>query len=379
LSEESRSASPSVYGELVIGTNGNIEFQFDGDKIMLEAPIIVRNAELTFAPQKSGYKNTSENFVYKYTADTVSIEEKEMDFESLVELAQQRSNLQASGPSVKSAFDYRINLTVEEEATIIFVLSEEFDQDLTAVLEGNIEYENIGGNANTQGELKLLEGSTLEFLKTLEADGTIRFESELSNPYLNITASYFDYFYPTPDEEVEVAVKIKIEGPLKELDKRLIQEEDNIAVYYGSEAIDNNEPSPEYDASDAVMFILLGRFTDQADQQEINEVNSYAASIGGSLLGGFLNKQLGDYVSRVEVRQSTSGTRVSLAGRAGKFRYTLGTRTDLFQDVSQANVKIEYPINQRLLLRIERKEAITETSFSNEMINELGLQYRFEF
>ena len=45
-----------------------------------------------------------------------------------------------------------------------------------------------------------------------------------------------------------------------------------------------------------------------------------------------------------------------------------------FNDLSQANVKIEYPLLNNLLLRLERKEAITETSIANEMINELGLK-----
>ena len=30
-------------------------------------------------------------------------------------------------------------------------------------------------------------------------------------------------------------------------------------------------------------------------------------------------------------------------------------------------------------MRIERKEALSETKYINEMINELGLKYRFEF
>jgi hypothetical protein len=45
------------------------------------------------------------------------------------------------------------------------------------------------------GELPI-RGSTLEFIKTFNAEGKIRFESELSNPYLDITAVYKNYYYP---------------------------------------------------------------------------------------------------------------------------------------------------------------------------------------
>jgi hypothetical protein len=79
----------------------------------------------------------------------------------------------------------------------------------------------MGGKSIAYGELRLLRGSTLEFLKTWEADGSMRFESDITNPYLDVTATYRDFLYPLAaegeegEQEVEVAVKIKIKGPLK--------------------------------------------------------------------------------------------------------------------------------------------------------------------
>jgi len=90
--------------------------------------------------------------------------------------------------------------------------------------------------------------------------------------------------------------------------------------------------------------------------------------------------QFGDAIKSVELRQGRGATKISLVGRAGKFRYEIGTSTDVYQDLSRANVKVEYPITRRFLFRLERKEAInTETTYTSEMINELGLKYRFEF
>jgi hypothetical protein len=67
-------------------------------------------------------------------------------------------------------------------------------------------------------------------------------------------------------------------------------------------------------------------------------------------------------------------------GRTGNFRYEVGTSTDVYRDLSKANVKIEYPFFRRIYLRLERKEAfITESNLNTEMINEVGLKYRFEF
>jgi hypothetical protein len=230
----------------------------------------------------------------------------------------------------------------------------------------------------------------LEFIKTFNAEGTIRFESELSNPYLDITATYRSYYYPLENssngegdqsggDEVEVAIRMKIKGALKELDKNLAQQSEKFTVYVGTKNIENNIPDPTKDASDAVMFMILNKFNDNVTQQERNMVSTYAASFAGSIVGGFLNRQLGDYVKSLEIRQTGIDTKFILAGRAGKFRYSIGGSTTVFQDLGLANVKIEYPITRSFFMRLERKEALSETKLINEMINELGLKYRFEF
>jgi len=268
-----------------------------------------------------------------------------------------------------------------------FAIARELNQNLTARIRGNIEYDNVGGKSSTKGELNLLEGSTLEFIKTLEASGTIRFENEVNNPYLNIVATYKNYYQPpeTDSKEELVAVKIKLSGPLKDLSQNFKKDKNNIGVYVGSDNIDNNRQDDSKDPSDAVYFIVTGKFaSDLSPQQKsqavgTNITTSTATSFAGSLLGGFLNNYFGDAVRGVELRSVGQTTRFNLIGKVNKFTYTIGGSTDVFQDISQANVRIEYPIFKNFLIRVERKEAITQTNIANEMINELGLKYRFEF
>ena len=175
-------------------------------------------------------------------------------------------------------------------------------------------------------------------------------------------------------------MKITIKGFLKDLGKNLVQNQNNIAVYYGANNIENNNPDPTKTASDAVLFILTGKFTEGATQQDRNAAASTAASLAGSVVGGFLNKQFGDIVRRVELRQVGTQTRFNLVGKAGDINYSVGGSTNVFQDISQANIKLEYPITNQLLIRLERKQSVTETTANNnEMINELALKYKFEF
>ncbi|MFO7445958.1 MAG: hypothetical protein R6W90_06295 [Ignavibacteriaceae bacterium] len=389
LDEVSRTASPAVYGELVIGTRGNVEFTADEGGTMLTAPITIKEASLTFPPTQGAYQNTSANFIYKFVEDTTQISGTGPDFETLINLSKERSAEQQSARDESATFDFRIDMKIEDEATIVFPLSRELNQNLTAVLSGNIVYESIDGRTDAQGEFKLLDESTLEFIKTLSAEGTIRFENDLTNPYLDITATYQDYYYePDADgdnsdgEPIPVAVKIKITGLLSELNKTFIQDENSIAVYYGLDDIENDNPTAGYDKSDAVYFIITGNFIDQASAgPNSNIAVSQATAIAGSVLGGFLNRELGDYVKSVELRQVGGDTRFNLSGRVNKFRYTIGGSQNVFQDIGQANVRIEYPLIEDLLIRLERKRSLNSesTNTTDEMINELGLRYRFEF
>lgn len=390
LGEESKYVSPDLYGDLVISTNGNFDLSFDKSGAKLKAPINIEVANLTYSQPQSYYSSGSENFVYRYVEDTITTLTKFMDFEDLVNLSKQKESEKQQQESKPSKFDYRIDVTVEDEAILTYVLSREFNQNLIAILRGNFRYESIFGNPVAQGELTLLEGSTLEFIKTFTAEGKIRFESELANPYLDINAIYKNYYYPiesstngegsqSSSDEVEVAIKMNIKGVLNELDKNLSQQSEKLTVYVGTKNIEENIPDPTKDASDAVMFMLLGKFNDNVTQQERNIVSAYATSFAGSLVGGFLNRQLGDVVKSLEIRQSGTDTKFILAGRAGKFRYSIGGSTAVFQDLGLANVKIEYPITRSFFMRLERKEALSENKYVNEMINEVGLKYRFEF
>lgn len=390
LGNESKYVSPNLYGDLVISTNGNFELKFDRNGANLKAPITIEVAKLTYSTAKGSYTSASENFIYKFVEDTVTIKSAAVDFDALVNLSKQSEKEKIEKAAKPGKFNYSIDVEVEDEATLTYVLSREFNQNLVAILSGKFQFESIDDKPIAQGELQLLEGSTLEFIKTLNAEGKIRFESDLSNPYLDIVAIYKNYYYPetttsnsegeqSSSEEVEVAVKMKIKGTLDELDKNLAQQSDKLAVYYGTKNIEDDIPDPTKDASDAVMFLLLDKFNDNVTQQERNIVSSYATSFAGSIVGGFLNRQFGDYVKNLEIRQTGTDTKFILAGRAGKFRYSIGGSTAVFQDLGLANVKIEYPITRSFFMRLERKEALSQTQYSDEMINELGLKYRFEF
>lgn len=381
LDRISREVNPLVYGDLAIQTDGDINLTVDKNLTFIDIPINVTVADLNFQLLQSAYQNTS-GFIYKFVEFGDSLDYRESSLDSLILISEQRKVQQMAESGGSSTFDYRVRVNMKTEAKMIVVLSRELNQDLVAVMDGNFELISREGRTSTTGQLNMLEGSKLSFIKSFDVTGNVRVE-KLDNPTLNIVATYRDYYYPLDtlgiSEEIDVAVKIRFNGPLSELAQNFIRDEQNIAVYLGAENIENDQRDPTKNTSDAFMFILAGKFTDGATSQEINAAANTAANLAGSVLGGVLNKYFGDYVRNVQLRQVGAETKFNLIGRVGSFRYDIGGSTDVFQDLSRANVKIEYPIIPRLLIRLERKEAINETTLSNDMFNELGLKYKIDF
>lgn len=388
LSDDSRSVLPAAYGDLFLETDGPVTFSSTGGVSSLSASIRVVEGNLTFPPTQSGYSSSADNFIYKYFDRNPEIARRDQEIQDLLNTQRIRRRSVGTVQQTAADFDFTVGIEIKNEASINFIFSAEANQSLLARLGGSLIIERKKGIQSIQGQLELQDGSNLKLIKTFSAEGQLRFESEITNPYLDITALYKDYYTP-PDtssvsiKEEEVAVKVILRGPLNDLSKTFTQMENNIAVYRGKTNIDNNTPSPEYDKADAIWFIVTGKFKNDLTAQEKTKSSEFlgvdAASVAGSLLGGLLTTYLGDYVRSFEFRNAGAATKFNLSGKYKDLRYTIGGSTNVFQDFSTANVRIEYPIIQNFLIRIERRESSTETNYTNEMINELGLKYRFEF
>jgi molybdopterin-binding protein len=388
LTDDSKSASPNLYGNLFVGTDGNIVFSTKNGYSSLVLPLLIKDANLIFPPSQGSFSSNSENFIYTFVQDSVKLTSREAEIQKAINanIAKKLSN--ENGEGFLSKFDYDILVKIQNEATITFILAKEANQKLTSVLNGSVRYKRENGMQDVQGELKLLDGSTLEFIKTFTATGTLKFESEVTNPYLDIVGMYTNYYISSDStsgtgKEEEVAVKIKLVGPLKDLSKTFAQSETNMAVYRGSSAIANDQATPGLDKSDAIWFIISGKFKNEVTSQDKTKASDMfsgtATSFAGSLVGGALNTYLGDVVKSVELRASGNTTKLNLSGRIKKFKYTIGGTTNIFQDLSTANVLIEYPLLENFVIRVERKLSETDNTFTTEMINEIGFKYKFEF
>ena len=384
LSRQTQAVNPNIYGNLTVQTIGDISYIKSKTQNELNANLLVnKGASVTFLPAGGGFTNSSDKFIYVYK-DYSQKEEAVID--SLILLSHLRSKSKEVGPSSTNPLNVRLKIQVESEVKMVVVLSQEFQQNLTAYLGGNFEYDLIGDKPVAKGELNLLEGSKLEFIKPFQASGSVKFLSDIDDPYLNVSATYRD-FYISSDTvattgEREVEIRIKLEGPLSNLDKDFMQKSENVGVYIRNNSLADFQLDPSKTPSDAMMFIIVGRFTDDATSQDRNVAVSTATAFAGSLVGSYLNQTFGNYIRSVRIQKVGTETKFSLIGKAGPFRYEIGGTSRVFQDLSRANVKVEFPpitSLRALVLRLERKEPLQGTSTYNEMINEFGIRYRFNF
>jgi hypothetical protein len=380
--ERSRAVSPSLYGNIAVKTRNDIIFNFSEDRSYLNVDLILKNgASITYSPTQSAFSNENDKFTYVFiSAINEDLKKKEID--SLIQFAEIKK--EEMKPETKIPFDFDFKIEVEKEAKVVFVLSREFKQNLTAYLGGKLEYSEINEVPVARGELTLLDGSKLDFIKTFQADGNIKFLDEINNPYVNVRATYESFYSPdtvrTGTNEWDVRIIIKLEGPAKNITASFLQDEKNIEVYKSRRNANQFELDATKTGSDAMFFIIVNKFPEDASLQESNFAASTAASLAGSIVGNVLNEKLGDVVRSVNVQQVGTETKFSLIGKVADFRYEIGGTSQVFQDLSRANVRIEHPLFfPNFIIRFDRKEPPYQSSTYSEMVNELGLKYSFVF
>ncbi|NJD21731.1 MAG: hypothetical protein FIA82_03550 [Melioribacter sp.] len=388
LGQQSQMVSPNFYGDLIIGSDGDWILSKPGNRILFKGNFLMENTDLVYTTQQANGELQNKNFNFIFIQDSTKIDRELALFQKVLlkeKALQEQSFLKTEKPL---NFDYEIGISADNSAKLVFILSQAANQKLFVEMRGDLKYSSYGGESRVQGAFELLQGSKLEFFKTFEATGFIRFENDVTNPYLDIVATYTsDYIDPRGDgKPQDVAIKIKIKSPLSELGKSLAGNTESIGVYVGTRNIQNNIRDARYDYADAFSFILIGKFKDDLTAQDkaqvagqTNAIGSTATSFLGSVLTNFLNSQVGDLVNNIQINQSGEYTKFSLSGRIQNLRYSFGGTTEVFQNINKANIKVEYLFNPKFLIRLERKDPIVTSFGLDEKINEMALKYKFEF
>ena len=129
----------------------------------------------------SAYSSSS-GFIYNYVQDQKDIDKLISELDSLIETTVKKDSIQNKNIDVYQ-FDYTLDIKLDTEAEVVVVLSKELDQNLVAIMDGDFFLESVNGKTKSGGELKLLEGSSLSFIKTFSTSGNVKFD-KINNPII---------------------------------------------------------------------------------------------------------------------------------------------------------------------------------------------------
>ncbi len=373
---------PQLTGDMFVSAKDPIRFNYNKGKSDLKGTFLLDGTSLEFTPAQSNNTLASKDFTFVFVVDSTKLDKQQQQFDDLMARIAPK-NIESKKNSASKNFDYDITLKIDDHVDIKFVLAPSFNQYLFTSVTGDLVFKQEEGNSSTQGELTLLNESHLEFYKTFESVGAIRFDSDITDPFIDVIATYsFDYapISEDPNEQVQTipsAVKLKLKGYFSELGKNLASDESNIAAYVGQQNVDNNTPSEEYDAADAISFIVFGQPFREIDYTKAKD--NLTNALLSPLISDFVNSKAGDAIRRIELGTSGENTRINVSGRIKNVRYTVGGTDELFNNINRANLKVEYLVNPKFIIRVERKDPVVNTTGTEEKINEFGVKYRFVF
>lgn len=387
LGQKTKIVNPIFYGDMLIATEDSVRYLYKDSKSLLDGTIILKNTDVVYTYKLDKEIQNSNDFVYNFVADSSKFDKEEVRFKNLLKTLKKSISHSDQQNSYASKFDYNFNFKIDNDARMVILFPDMINQKLTIEAIGGFSYSYLDGSLRSQGYISLLPGSTLDFYKKFDAAGTLKFESDITDPYLNISAVYQgEYSSPKDNSTEPVAVKIKILGPLSDLGKILTSKNDNISVFRGEKNIKNSISDNRYDFSDAIIFLITNKFKDDLTQTDQNEItkevsSSMAISLAGTFLSDFVSSSMGGVINNIQVTEDYRASRNSylynLSGRYKNFKYSFGASTQYAIKTNLINFRFEYLFSPNFSSRLEQKNPIGY-KFDEKML-ELGLKLNLEF
>jgi hypothetical protein len=386
LGQQSKTRNSAIYGDLFVKSDKNWKLTFIDDVYAFDGNILVERANLVYTSQANSNYGQNRSIIYRIIEDSSKMNLSNQKFVRILKEAEQNTIKLDNGEEAK--FNLNTNIIINNIASFNFIIAPDLNQRLNVETTGKLEFKTVRNELKTQGALTLLSGSQLEFFKSFEADGSIRFENDITDPNFDIVATYrgeIENFANTGSTE-EVAVKLKLNTAYSKIRENLSGNSQNLFVYVGASQIENDIPDLKYDQSNALTFIIFDQLNlDLNDEQKstLGAMTENAAySLLGSQLTSYLNSTLGGLISNIRLNKYSGRDSYKLlfSGKYNNIRYSFGGsfgQTDYLQ-LSKADIKVEYLFNPNFLIRLEQKSPIIETT-TEERVQELALKYKFEF
>jgi autotransporter translocation and assembly factor TamB len=412
MTDETRRTIPTVYGTLLAEIDtGGLSITGTLERPYIEGKLYVLDANLIFPPTLATGRNAGQSLTYVVVDDTSKSSKRAPVFfrrffaESDTSTAVVRPKAGEEEPSLIDRLRY--NLIVETRGTtaVKMVFTPATNEELYAELEGRVSVINDRGTPKIYGSITVSPRSYYNFFKRFDARGELEFVGPWDNPELKINATYVGY-RATPAAldgtasaagtgEQKVIVELKITGTRYEpkLDMGM-----KVQLYPDREPVDWATQTRGGDVqSDAISFILTGKFRDELSPRERENIAANFGSAGvtgftSNLLSGILTEYLRrefPFIRSAEFTYQGGNLQehadIRLSGEAFRGYFRFGGR--IFNDLGDANVSYQLSLGdvfgnasiRNLFIELERKVEGNDFTADKRLTNGARLYYRISF
>ncbi|OLD79452.1 MAG: hypothetical protein AUI33_02690 [Ignavibacteria bacterium 13_1_40CM_2_61_4] len=404
MSEATRKTRSTVYGSLFteIGSEG-LSLRGPIAHPYLTGNLYVRDANLTFPPVRETAGSSSQMALNYVVLDDTSKAAPQTARPSKFYSGNDARHSSSRTAEVRDRGSLfldrlRYNLSIETRGTtaIKMIFTPSTNEELYAELDGRVSVVNSQGYPSVTGEIAVLPHSYYNFFRRFDASGKLKFVGQWDNPELEIEATYESYRTDPAHDSLQqkVIVQLNIGGsryePKLDMSMKVQLQPDQEPVDWASQARGGDVQS------DAISFILTGKFRDELTSKERGDIASSVGSTAGSgLTSGLLSGVLTDFLRQefpfirsAEVSYAggsfQQGANVRLSGEAFKGYWQVGGK--ILNDIGNANVSyqmslgdvLKAPSIHNLFLEIQRRVE-GDISEEKKLTNEARLYYRFSF
>lgn len=358
-----------IYGDLYART-GNKELVLRGnsERLDMTGDLIVTKGRIYIPPfKKEAYSLYADNFLYKILFDSANFRNDSLNMyvaklkDSLKTADKKRldpfdNNFLSKVGGLKkivgkkSPFFYEVTINTEKKLYVNLVIDESTGQEFFGNVNTSLVFDNHENDSiRVRGRVNLEDNCYYKFYKNFEATGNLIFSGSIINPELNIEGKYNSISVdPSDDRNTRtVNITLKVTGPT--LKPNL----------HWEVMVDGSSRSGNQD-QEAVSFIIFGKFTDELNaDQRMNLVSSVGANVGTSLASQYITNLMQSvlpFIVNTDINYNSTqngnvaqNTDIRITAELGDATVRVGGQ--VFRDLSNTNIAIEYPLNKLLKIK----------------------------
>ncbi|MBE2218849.1 MAG: translocation/assembly module TamB domain-containing protein [Ignavibacteria bacterium] len=383
-----------VYGYILAGI-GTPPVKIEGslDSLLVSGQLLIKDATISSIPlEGSGYNTGDDNFVYidagndsaNFIRDsTLLITPEEY---ALLNPFERARYLMAVDSSREMYVNLDLNVKTENNIYASIDFNNLTRDRLFGELKADLDIKTVNGQMQAFGTVDVAGDSYYRFYRDFKLDeSNIKFDGDIGNPELDIKGVYSsqkntEQYGSVTTSEVEVVITVKGTPKNPELSLGLYQDGSEVA---GSDA-----------QSDAITYLLFGRFKSELTASERTAVaSSLGASVGSLYASSYLSQTVREILPFIVDAQfnytegNVKDTDVELISELGDARVKFGGK--LFKEVKNFEIVVDYPLNKLLNLNLpetlllefareEKKQALT-TSQNDLLTTEIKILYKIKF